>query len=342
MIVKKIFIEIIFIMISFTIILTAQDFTKAGSSAAQFLKVPVGARAASVGNAYTSIANDLTSMYWNPAGLSQVTRFSMGFTHSKWIADMDHNFFGLALPLDEVSSVGFSVIQLSTGDIENTTISQPHGTGVFFDAADLAVSVSYGRQIIEQVSVGISAKYINQRIWNTSAHTFAFDFGVMLKTGYKDINMGFSFQNFGPELTMRGSDLTKTVDLDPNSAINPAVESNLVTQPFSLPTSYRASISMGVISNTGLIQSDNSTLLVAADAVHLNDNPEHYNVGMEYGFMHTFYLRGGYIFNTDEEGLTLGSGINFNFSSTNITFDYAYAAFGVFDAVHIFSIQLNP
>ncbi len=255
---------------------------------------------------------------------------------------MDHNFFGLVLPLDEFSSVGFSAIQLSTGEIENTTILQPHGTGVFFDAADLAVSVSYGRQIIEQVSVGITGKYINQRIWNSSAQTFAFDFGVILKTGYKDINMGFSFQNFGPELTMRGSDLTKTVDLDPNSTTNPVVESNLATQPFSLPTSYRASISMGFISNTGLIQSDNSSLLVAADAVHLNDNPEHYNIGMEYGFMQTFYLRGGYIFNTDEEGLTLGSGISFDFGSTNVSFDYAYASFGVFDAVHIFSLQLNP
>ena len=342
MIGKKIFIKIIFITISFTMILTAQDFTKAGSSAAQFLKIPVGARAASVGNAFASISNDVSSMYWNPAGLSQVKRFSLDFTHTQWIADMNHNFFGLALPLDGVSSVGVSVIQLSTGDIENTTILQPHGTGVYFDAADLAVSVSFARQIIEQVSVGITGKYINQRIWNTSAETFAVDFGVMLRTGYKDINMGFSFQNFGPELTMRGSDLTKTVDLDPESAINPAVESNLVTQPFSLPTSYRASISMGVISNTGLIQLDNSSLLIAADAVHLNDNPEHYSVGMEYGFMETFYLRGGYVFNTDEEGLTLGSGINFDFGSTNITFDYAYVEFGVFDAVHVFSVHLAP
>ena len=342
MIVKKFFIKIIFITISFTMILTAQDFTKVGSSAAQFLKIPVGARAVSVGNAFASISNDVSSMYWNPAGLSQVKSFSLGFTHTQWIADMDHNFFGMALPLDGVSSVGFSVIQLSTGDIENTTILQPHGTGVYFDAADLAISLSYSRQIIEQVSVGITGKYINQRIWNTSAQTFAVDFGVMLRTGFYDINMGFSFQNFGPELTMRGSDLTKTVDLDPNSAINPAVESNLATQPFSLPTSYRASISMGVISNTGLIQLSNSSLLIAADAVHLNDSPEHYSVGMEYGFMETFYLRGGYIFDTDEEGLTLGSGINFNFGSTNVKFDYAYAACGIFDAVHTFSVQLSP
>ena len=338
---KNTTIKIILILISATIIASAQDFTKAGSSAAQFLKIPVGARAVALGNTFASISNDVSSLYWNPAGLSQINKFSIGFTRTEWIADMNHDFLGMVLPLDGVSSVGISVIQLSSGDIENTTILQPQGTGIYFDAADLAVSVSYARQVIEQVSVGLTAKYINQRIWNTSAQTVAIDFGVLLKTGYYDMNMGFSLQNFGPELTMRGSDLTKEVDLDPNSAANPAVESNLTTQPFSLPTSYRGSLSIGIISSSGLVQINNSSLILALDAFHSNDNREQYSLGMEYGFLETLYLRGGYVFNTDEKGLTLGSGIDFNFGSTRIIFDYGYADFGIFNAVHIFSIAMG-
>ncbi|MCF8261514.1 MAG: PorV/PorQ family protein [Melioribacteraceae bacterium] len=339
---NKILIKSLLFLMLFGVSIQSQDFTKAGSTAAQFLKIPVGARAVAMGNTFSSVSNDASAMYWNSAGLPQIKNFVLNFTHSQWIADMDHNYFGMVLPLDGVSAVGLSVIQFAAGQMENTTIRQPQGTGTFFDAEDLAISVSYARQVIEQVSVGFTAKYISQRIWNTSAETFAFDFCVLLKTGYKNLQMGFSFQNFGPELTMRGSDLVTVVDLDENSTINPGVESNFATQPFSLPTSYRASISMGLIGNDGLIQFENSTLLVAADAVHLNDNPEHYSLGAEYGFMEMFFIRGGYNFNTDEEGLTLGTGLSFDFGSSKITFDYAYATFGVFDAVNIFSVHLSP
>ncbi len=341
MILRKVYIKILLITIFSALVVHAQDFTKAGSSAAQFLKIPVGAKAVSMGNTFASISDDATSMYWNPAGMSQINKFSLSFTHSQWIADMDHNFFGLVLPLDGISSVGLSVIQLSSGDIKNTTILQPRGTGTYFDAADLAISVSYARQVIEQVSLGLSVKYINQRIWNTSAQTVAIDFGVLLNTGFHDMKMGFSFQNFGPELTMRGSDLTKVVDLDPNSVANPAVESNLATQPFPLPTSYRVSISMPVVGENAPVNFGTSSLVIAADVIHPNDNPEHYSVGMEYGFMDLFFIRGGYSFNTDEEGLTLGSGIYFDFGSSQVSFDYAYAAFGIFDAVNIFSVNFS-
>jgi len=342
MVFKSVFKTILLITISSASIMNAQEFTKAGSSAAQFLKIPVGAKAVSMGSAFTSIANDVSALYWNSAGIAKLDRISMNFTNTQWIADMNHNYFGMVLPLDGVSSVGIGVIQFSTGQIENTTILQPKGTGIFYDAEDLAVSVSYARQLIEQVSVGVSAKYVSQRIWNTTAQTVAFDLGILLNTGFHDLKMGFSFQNFGPELTMKGSDLVKTVDLDPSSETNPLVESNLTTQPFSLPTSYRAGISMAIIGNTGMAQISSSTLIVSAEALHLNDNPEHYSVGLEYGFMDVFFLRGGYIFNTDEEGLTLGSGLSFNLGSSVITFDYAYADFGVFDGINVFSLYINP
>lgn len=341
MILKKVFVKIILITISSTTMLFAQEFTKAGSSAAQFLKIPVGAKAVSMGHTFASISDDATTMYWNPAGLPQINKFSLSFTNSQWIADLNHNFFGLVLPLDEVSSIGFSVIQLSSGDIKNTTISQPEGTGLNFNASDLAISVSYARKVIEQVSLGFSVKYINQRIWNTSAQTVALDLGVLLNTGFYDMKMGFSFQNFGPGLTMKGSDLTVAVDQDPNSVTNPAVEASLTTQPFPLPTSYRVSISMPLVGEKAPFNFLNSSFVIAADVIHPNDNPEHYSLGMEYGFMDIFFLRGGYIFNTDEEGLTMGTGVYFDFGSSQISFDYAYSDFGIFNSVNIFSVNFS-
>jgi len=319
----------------------AQEFSKAGTSAAQFLKIPVGARAVSMANAFTSIADDISTLYWNPAGAASLRRFEMGVSHSRWIADIDHDFLGISLPLGEHGAVGASVVQLSSGDIEVTTIDKPKGTGTFYSARDLAFSVTYSQYLIEQVSVGISAKYISQRISNSSAQTVAFDFGVLLHTGLYGMNVGLSFQNFGPGLTLGGSDLIKPVDMDPASTIDPPAEAKLTTQPFGLPTSYRASVSMPLIGENAPVQLESSTLIVAVDAVHLNDNREHYSLGGEYGFAQTLFLRGGYTFNTDEEGLSLGSGVKVDLGSATVYFDYAYVAFGVFDAVHMFSLGMR-
>lgn len=322
-------------------ILQAQEFSKAGTTAAQFLKIPVGAKAVAMANTFTSVADNISTLYWNPAGIASLTRVGLSVEHSAWIADIQHNVFGFVLPLGKESSVGFSVNQLSSGDIETTTIEKPTGTGTYYDATDMAISISYARFLTDQVSVGVTAKYINQRIWNTSANAVAFDLGVLLRPGWYGMKMGLSFQNFGPEMTMGGSDLIRTVDQDPKSEINPAVEAMLKTQPYSLPMSYRLSMSLPVIGKDAPFEIPQSSFLVAIDGVHLNDNPEHYSIGAEYGFRETLFVRGGYVFNTSEEGMTIGGGLVTSLGATSITFDYAYAAFGVFPAVHVFSLGIR-
>ena len=321
--------------------LPAQEFSKAGTTAAQFLKIPVGAKAIAMANTFTSVADDISTMYWNPAGLASLKRVGISVEHSAWIADMQHNVLGFVLPLGKESSIGFGVNQLSSGDIETTTIEKPTGTGTFYDAADMAISVSYARYLTDQVSVGVTAKYVNQRIWNTSANSLAFDLGILLHPGWYGMKMGLSFQNFGPEMTMGGSDLIRTVDQDPNSEINPAVEASLKTQPYSLPMNYRLSMSMPIMGKGAPIDDSHSSFLVAIDAVHPNDNPEHYSIGAEYGFQETLFVRGGYVYNTSEQGLTVGGGLVMSLGASSITLDYAYAAFGIFPAVHVFSLGLR-
>jgi hypothetical protein len=153
--------------------------------------------------------------------------------------------------------------------------------------------------------------------------------------------MGLAFQNFGPSLQMTGSDLIKTVDLDPKSEINPVIEADLKTQTYALPRSYRASLSMPLIGNGGVMESELSAFTVAIDGVHRTDSRERYSIGGEYGFSRIFFVRGGYVFNTDEEGLTLGAGLALHTGGRTVTFDYAYASFGVFTAVHVFSLGIR-
>jgi len=321
------------------LILSAQGSTKVGTSAAQFLKIPVGAKAASMGNAYASIGADATALYWNPACIAGLNRLQGSVAHSSWIAGLMHNFAGVVVPMGDRSALGVSGISLQSEKIEQTTLERPEGTGVFYDALDLALGITYSRSMTEYVDIGVTGKYVSQRLWSESGQTFAFDFGAVLKTGFKDMKLGVSFQNFGPGLTMSGRELIRQLDQDPASTANPYVETTIQTQEWDLPTSYRVSTSISLIGDQGLVTMSGSRLLIALNAIHLNDNPEHFSIGGEYEFQGLFAIRGGYVFKTDQEGLTLGLGVNIPAGGSVFTLDYAYAAFGLLGSVSHFTIS---
>jgi len=321
--------------------LAGQEFTKTGTAAAQFLKIPVGAKAIAMGSTFTSMADDISALYWNPAGSASFERFELGLTRMEWIAGVTYNYFGLVLPTGDAGTFGLFVSQLSSGDIEVTTIDAPKGTGTFYEAADIAVGVTYARDIMEKVSAGVAVKYVSQRIANTSAQSVAFDVGVLLRTGFHGMKLGLAFQNFGPTLQMSGTDLIKPVDLDIASEINPVVEASLSTQSYALPGSYRASVSMPLVGPGGVLESGRSTFIAGIDAIHHLDSKEHYSIGGEYGFSQTLFLRAGYLFNRDQEGLTAGGGVKLGTGASAFTFDYAYAEFGGFSAIHVFSVGVR-
>ncbi len=319
--------------------LRAQSFTKVGTSAAQFLKIPVGAKAAAMANAYASVVDDATSIYWNAAGIASLGRMQGSFAHSEWIAGLSHDFVGVVLPLGDRSSIAVSGVALQSERIEQTTIQDPEGTGSYFDALDLALGVTYAQAMTDFVDIGVTVKYINQRIWSESAQTIAVDFGALLHTGFKDLKLGLSFQNFGPGMQMSGRELIRQLDQDPASSANPYVETAVQTQEWDLPTSYRVSTSMSIIGAHGFAHLGDTRFLLAIDAIHPNDNPEHYSIGGEYEFFNTFAIRGGYVFNTDEEGLTLGAGVMVPLGSYALKFDYAYAEFGLLGYVQHFTLS---
>ena len=67
------------------------EFQKVGSAGSQFLKIGIGARAIGMG-AYGSVCNDLSSIFWNPAGLAEVKGWTAEFDYTQWIAGFNHSF----------------------------------------------------------------------------------------------------------------------------------------------------------------------------------------------------------------------------------------------------------
>ena len=86
--------------------------------------------------------------------------------------------------------------------------------------------------------------------------------------------------------------------------------------------------------------SDNS-LLLAVDAIHPRDYTERIHAGAEFWYADMVALRGGYKFNYDEEGLTLGGGIKYGVGGIALKIDYAYSDFGIFDSVNRFSLGVS-
>jgi hypothetical protein len=319
----------------------AQGVTKKGTTAAAFLGIDVGPRAAAMGSAFVSVANDATAMYWNPAGIAQIDNFNATFANTKWIADMSFNYAGLAFPIEGFGNVGINATFLTMDEMERTTIENPDGTGEMFDAGSYAFGLSYARRLTDQFAIGFNVKYINERLYHVSADGFAIDVGTTFDTGLNGLTLGMSISNYGTKMQLDGRDLRFQTDVAPNvSGSNQSVPAELQTDLFELPLMFRVGVSMDLLKGYG-----NSNLILSADALHPNDDVEYLNVGGEYVFYDILSLRGGYkglFAENSEQGINLGGGVHYTLMETaTFYFDYAYVDFGRFSAVHTFSISLG-
>ena len=321
----------------------AQVTNKAGTSAAQFLKIGVGAKQIGMAGATAGLVNDESAMYWNPAGLVDVKRISFHASFTNWFADLKHNYFGFVLPVTDNQVVGVSATMLTMDKMEVTTELSPRGTGEFFEASDVAVGLTYSIQLINFFSFGATVKYVTQNIYNETASAFAVDLGTRLNTGFMGIKVGMSFTNFGTKMQMEGRDLLKTYDPLPNNATNVGVKSDLQTEAWELPLNFRVGIGWDIINSYDALMIDNlNKLRIAIDANHPNDARENLAVGMEYTWQNLLSLRSGYHFNDDVRRWVIGAGVNWNIPNTiRIGVDYSFQNLVRLGEIHSFTIQLG-
>lgn len=315
--------------------------TKVGTTAANFLAIDVGPRANAMGSAYVAIANDVTAMYWNPAGIANIENFDMLFSNTKWIADVSFNYAGAVLPLGNFGTIGINATFLTMDQIERTTVEIPDGTGEFVDAGSYAFGLSYARKLTDQFSIGFNAKFAYERLYHSSATGVALDVGVLFDTQFSGLKLGMCISNYGTKMQLQGQDFQVQNDPYPSiSGNNGNINSTLSTDPYDLPLLFRLGVSMDVL--RGLY---NSNLIISVDALHPSDDVESVNIGGEYVFGNMLSLRMGYkgLFSKDsEQGMNYGGGIRLNIAGrTSLLFDYSYVSFGILNSVHMFSVGLG-
>ncbi len=330
------------ILISLPVNNYCQGFSKVGTAAAQFLKIGVGARAMGMGETFAAVANDVTALYWNPAGITNLQSISVGVSHSQWFAEIFHNYAGMVIPLGDSDALGISAISLTTGEQEVTTVEQPDGTGVFYNVNDIAFGLSYARSLTDRFSVGLTVKYIQQSAYNESANTIAIDLGTYLRTGFHNLVIAMCVSNFGGNMQLEGRDLIALADLNKGISGEYNPDARLKTESWSLPLNFRVGIAMDIVGGKDpLIQSEYHRFTMALDGNHPNDNNERVNIGGEYSWNETFFARLGYKINYDIENWTFGAGVKLNLGGQALSFDYALVDYNDLGKVSRISIELG-
>jgi hypothetical protein len=172
----------------------------AGTTGANFLKIGVGARAAALGDAFTVIVDDSTSLYWNPAGLAKMEKGQLSATYNIWFAGINQGYLGVGFPLSGKGIVAGGVNYVDMGDFDGRDeFGNPTGT---FTASALNYQLGYANGIGEKLIWGISAGIVQDTIADDIKSTYAANFGLIFKSS-ESLSLGLAVQNIGGQL---GSD----------------------------------------------------------------------------------------------------------------------------------------
>lgn len=275
-----------------------------GTSAASFLKIGVGAKAAGLGEAFVAIADDASGAYWNSAGLANLDQSQVTFMHNEWLSDLRYEYLSYAAPYQEKGTFALSFSYLSMGKFEGYDFyGNPTSD---FSANDWSALLAYGHKVAPKLALGGALKYVHQSLADQKAGAFAVDLGALY--GINQFNFGFSLRNLGTQM-------------------------KFIQEKYSLPLTV----------DLGLAYRGLANLTLAADVEIPRDNSVRLKQGIEYNYQESIFLRMGYGYSTSgndfggASGLALGAG----FMLKQYKFDYAYSPNADLGDAHRISFTLN-
>jgi len=316
--------------------LRAGENQKLAQAGMKFLSAGTDAHAAALSNALVARDFGAASLFYNPAGMARMDGFmDISLSEMTFIANIDYMSGAISFSPEggRWGVFGISVMNVDYGELFGTIRAENEqgylDIGTFSPYAT-AYGLGYAKYLTNKFSVGGQVKYVRQdltggfvnftatqegNIKSFSKTVVAYDFGILYRTGFKSLNFGMTVRNFSREL-------------------------HFIEENFPLPLQFETGLSMDLVDLTNFDPEVHS-LILSVDATHPRDYPEQLDLGIEYGFYGLFMLRAGYTTPTDEQGLSLGFGLNGEVSGYKSGINYSYTSFGVFDDIHRFTFQFG-
>lgn len=272
-----------------------------------FLQIPVGARSAAMGGAFTAVTEDPLSLYWNPANLVSVSGGRIVTAYTGYLMDMQAGFLGWTNPGGN-DAMGLSANYFYGGTFERTTMSDPMGTGEEFSSSSIALAGSYARRFGKGLSAGVTGKFVYSSIDTYTGNAFLVDLGAAYCPG--------GISGLATALVVRNAGIQTQAFYEENDP---------------MPTEIVGGASMSLI---------NDKLLLAADLTYPFHGDFDVAGGVEYAPMDMLFLRAGASLQSknsaDDAGggfldaMSFGLGTHWN----RLDLDYAYKPFADLGEVH--------
>jgi outer membrane protein OmpA-like peptidoglycan-associated protein len=280
------------------------------STGAQFLEVPGGVRGAGMGGMFTAVADDISTTYWNTAGLALLKNIEVNASEVSYFANLNFNFVGLALPLSPGSVIGLNGAFdfVPSFNSTNNPLATPGSEN------DFTIDLGFGQTFGQNLALGIGARFISTTLLSYSATGGAVNAGMLLYTNDRNLTLGLSVQNLGQISSFTQYSTVESLPLDLRAGLAYRI------QP-QKPTNFLLGVD---VEQSG---SDNPMIHTGGEAwVGIS------NVSLA--------LRAGYSFNPSnqdlggEAGASLGAGIRF----TGFELNYALVPEGVLGDNQWFSL----
>lgn len=273
-----------------------------------------GARALGLGNAFTSIADDPTAVFWNPAGLESVYQQSVSLFHTTLFEGTLYDFLGFSYPTLHLGTFGFGVARIGTGGIKHTgPYNEDFGT---FSWEEYQGYFSYAKALMWDINAGLTVRGV-RRAWNNLNGEV--DTGIGL-----DLGLLYKPQIFGSSWLRDWS-----LGLNLRNLLAPKLNEGIGVDQFPL------SVRFGISRQIDLFEGGN-LLHLMFDVDYSQHRETRFHFGTEYRFRQLGSLRVGF----DGFHPTFGAGMRYSI----FQIDYAFGQVvgnSYFPPVHRFSLTFN-
>ena len=310
--------SVLFLIVFVFVLIGSRVFGQTGDGGTESnLNFGYGARALSLGGAFTALADDPTAVFWNPAGLEYIYQQNLSFFHTSFWEGIDYDFLGYVYPTLNFGTFGIGIGRIGVDGIPQLDNSGEPINENTYSHAETHMYISGSKKLPFNTCLGISIKYLRRGFSDLVDQPEYFDSGFGM-----DIGLLYKPEFFGSRWLQDWSFGIKMANF-----LKPTLKEG--TQSDQLPFSFK----LGLLKKVRFAGGNSVNVLFDIKSTQKQDSRLY--LGTEYNFRELGAFRMG--FNNGK--FAVGGGVEYRM----FRFDYTYGNYSNSEnlsAVHSFSVSV--